>query len=69
MTHLPALLALLGAEETFTDGTLPAPGWLGFIIIVLLCVATVLLIRSMNTQLRRVPPSFDEPRDGADHSE
>ena len=66
MTHLPARL---GVEETFTDGTLPAPGWLGFVIIVLLSVATVLLIRSMNTQLRRVPPSFEESPDRSDHAE
>jgi hypothetical protein len=45
----------------FTDGTLPAPGWLGFGLVVALGVALVFLIRSMNKQLRKVPPSFDEP--------
>lgn len=66
MTHLPTGLA----SETFTDGTLPAPGWLGFALILLLSVATVLLIRSMNHQLRKVPPSFDDaPAEPESHSE
>lgn len=47
----------------FTDGSLPAPGWLGFTVMLLLVLATVLLIRSMGHQLRKVPPSFDEPGD------
>jgi len=47
-------------------GGLAAPesgkaGPLGLLVILLLGVATVLLIRSMNRHLRKVPPSFDRP--------
>ncbi|MGH8869696.1 MAG: hypothetical protein ACRDYU_17100 [Actinomycetes bacterium] len=43
-----------------------APGWTALLIVIGLGVAVWLLWRSMNTQLRKVPPSFDEPpRDGA----
>ncbi len=42
----------------------------GLLVIVLLLIATVLLIRSMNRQLRKVPDSFDtkhpEPDQAAD---
>ncbi len=34
---------------------------IGLVVIVLLFLATILLIRSMNKQLRKVPASFDEP--------
>ena len=33
----------------------------GLVVIVLLFLATIVLIRSMNKHLRRVPASFDEP--------
>ena len=34
---------------------------IGLVVLVLLFLATVLLVRSMNKQLRKVPASFDEP--------
>ncbi len=34
---------------------------IGLVVLVLLFLATILLIRSMNKQLRKVPASFDEP--------
>jgi hypothetical protein len=37
-------------------------GPVGLLIIVLLAVATVLLIRNMNTRLKRLPESFPDPR-------
>ncbi len=40
-------------------------GWLGFLIVVLLGVATVLLIRNMNTRLKRLPKSFEADDDGS----
>lgn len=36
-------------------------GPLGLLIVLLLGVATVLLIRNMNSRLKRLPPSFDDP--------
>lgn len=36
-------------------------GPMGLFIIVLLCIATVLLIRNMNKRLRRLPDSFEDP--------
>jgi hypothetical protein len=42
----------------------------GLLIVVLLLIATLLLLRSMNRQLKKVPPSFDpghpEPDQAAD---
>lgn len=39
-------------------------GWLGFLIVVLLCIVTSLLIRNMNARLRRLPKSYqDGPAD------
>jgi hypothetical protein len=37
---------------------------IGLVVIVLLFIATGLLIRSMNTHLRKVPPTFDRPDGG-----
>jgi len=43
---------------------------LGLLVVVLLVIATVFLVRSMNKQLRKVPKSFDrdnpEPDQAAD---
>ena len=36
-------------------------GPLGFLIVLLLAVATVLLIRNMNARLRRLPATFEDP--------
>ena len=36
-------------------------GPLGLLLIVLLLIAVVLLVRSMNKHLRKVPKSFDKP--------
>lgn len=36
-------------------------GGLGFLVILALIAAAVVLFRSMNTHLKRVPKSFDEP--------
>jgi hypothetical protein len=47
------------AQNIFGDtrsGSLAGP--LGLLVIVLLCVATVLLIRNMNKRLRRLPDRF-----------
>ena len=51
------------AENNFGDtvsGSLAGP--MGLLVILLLAVGTVLLIRSMNTHLRRLPKQFpDQP--------
>jgi hypothetical protein len=38
-------------------------GPLALLIIVLLGIATVLLVRNMNTRIRRLPRSFEDKRD------
>jgi hypothetical protein len=48
----PAVLAQSG--ERFT-------GPIGLLVIVLIGVATILLIVSMNKRIKRLPPSFPEP--------
>jgi hypothetical protein len=50
------------AQNNFGDtrtGGLTGP--MGALVIVLLAIATVFLIRSMNKRLRRLPESFDPP--------
>jgi hypothetical protein len=41
-------------------------GPLGLLVVLVLIVATVLLIRNMNSRLRRLPKSFDDPPDEQD---
>ncbi len=52
----------IGAVLAAPDRAAPT-GPLGLFIIVLLGIATVLLIRSMNKHLRRIPPTFDPPEE------
>ena len=50
------------AANNFGDnepGGLAGP--MGLLVIVLMCIATVLLIRNMNKRLRRLPDSFSTP--------
>ncbi|MFV0495397.1 hypothetical protein [Mycobacterium sp.] len=61
------LLALLADGETRTPG--PEFGKaspVGLLVVVLLVIATVFLVRSMNRQLEKVPESFDRQNPGAD---
>ncbi len=57
-----------GPRNTGPDFGKASP--VGLLIVVLLLIATLLLIRSMNRQLRKVPDSFDpkhpEPDQAAD---
>ena len=57
MTWLSALAQTSDAESKVT------PGVLGFLVVALLGVATFLLIRSMNRQIRRIdlPPNETPP--------
>jgi hypothetical protein len=43
------------------EGANASAGPLGFTIVIVMGVVTVLLIRNMNKRLRRLPPSFDPP--------
>jgi hypothetical protein len=45
------------------DDTAVSPGVLGFVVVALLGVATYLLIRSMNRQIRRIDLPQSEPQD------
>ena len=47
------------------DDTDVSPGVLGFVVVALLGVATYLLIRSMNRQIRRIDLPPDRPDDAA----
>lgn len=49
------------AAAVLAAGRSATAGPLALLVIILLAVATVLLIRSMNARLRRLPPSFPEP--------
>ncbi len=61
LSGLRALPALAGDAVTAVDEAKVTPGVLGFLVVALLGVATWLLIRSMNRQLRKV--DFDERAD------
>lgn len=52
-------LALLRA----VDDSAVSPGVLGFVVVALLGVATYLLIRSMNRQIRRIDLPRSEPQE------
>jgi hypothetical protein len=41
---------------------------LGLLVVVLLLIATLFLVRSMNRQLRKVPKSFDRDDSGPDQA-
>ena len=47
-------MTVLAAEQTSSAGPL------GLLLILALVAATVLLIRSMNGRLRKLPPSFED---------
>ena len=46
---------------TLADGAGGYAGPLGLLVVLLLGVATVFLIRSMNARIRRLPESFEKP--------
>jgi hypothetical protein len=46
------------------EGSLAGPA--GLVIILLLAIGTILLIRNMNSRLRRLPSSFDPPKPDAE---
>jgi hypothetical protein len=55
-------VSIVLAVNNFGDdrsGGLAGP--MGLFIIVVLCIATVLLIRNMNKRVRRLPDSFEDP--------
>ena len=55
-----ALLAL--------DSSSVSAGPLGLLVVLLMVIATVLLIRSMNARLRRLPREFPEQQQGPDET-
>jgi hypothetical protein len=61
----PVLAAVATEQNNFGDtrsGALAGP--LGLVFILLLALATILLIRNMNSRIRRLPDSFDKPGPG-----
>jgi hypothetical protein len=61
MTLYP--VTLLAATEEQLPEDVGKAGPLGLLLIVVLLIAVALLVRSMTTHLKRIPPSFDEPED------
>ena len=58
----PYSVALLAAAEEQLPEDVGKAGPLGLFLIVVLLIAVALLVRSMTTHLKRIPPSF-EPQD------
>ena len=61
-----AVFAQNNFGDTASDGL---AGPMGLLIVVLLAIATVLLVRSMNKHLRRLPERFPEQGGPADRVE
>jgi len=59
----PNSVALLAAAEDQMPEDVGKAGPLGLLLIVVLLIAVALLVRSMTTHLKRIPPSFDAPDD------
>jgi hypothetical protein len=55
--------ALLAASEEQLPEDVGKAGPLGLLLIVVLLIAVALLVKSMTTHLKRIPPSFDPPDD------
>ncbi|TFV72597.1 hypothetical protein E4P39_16830 [Blastococcus sp. CT_GayMR19] len=53
---------LAAAEQQLPEDVGKAPP-IGLLLIVVLLIAVGLLVRSMTTHLKRIPPSFDAPED------
>jgi hypothetical protein len=51
------------------DGAGGYAGPLGLLVVLLLGVATVFLIRSMNARIKRLPESFEKPEPDADDAD
>jgi len=59
------MTAAVWAAQLAVDESDVTPGLLGFVVVALLGLATYLLIRSMNRQIRRIDlPEDDETADG-----
>lgn len=58
--HSVALLAAAGEQLPEDVGKAPP---IGLLLIVVLLIAVALLVRSMTTHLKRIPPSFEVPED------
>ena len=58
---------MTGAVLRAVDESAVTPGVLGFLVVALLGVATYLLIRSMNRQIRRIDVPDDHDDDLDDH--
>ncbi|OBF20706.1 hypothetical protein [Mycobacterium kubicae] len=68
MNHL--LLSVIADEPRNTGPDFGKASPLGLLVVIVLVIATLLLLRSMNRQLKKVPESFDrqhpEPDQAAD---
>jgi hypothetical protein len=59
---LASVLASSSGNNTLND---VEPGVLGFLVVAGIGVALVFLLRSMNKQIRKLPPPEDEPGDSS----
>lgn len=57
----PPELSVVATDQSPQDVGKAGP--LGLLLLVVLLIAAALLVRSMTTHLKRLPPSFDPPRD------
>ena len=57
------LLLLLAAPAGEVDESEVSAGPIGLLIVLIMLIATALLIRNMNTRLKRLPREFPDPED------
>ena len=60
MSGLRVGITVLAADQLPEDVGKAGP--VGLLLTVLLAIAIVLLVKSMTRHLKRIPPSFDDPR-------
>lgn len=68
LLYLADSAVLLAAPQDTKGPEFGKASPIGLLVIVVLLVATFLLIRSMNKQLRKLPPTFDEQHPEADQA-
>ncbi len=61
---MPSVVAVLAVADDQVSA-----GPLGFLVLVLIGLATFLLVRNMNARLKRMPRSFDPPPSAIDRDE
>ena len=64
--NVPTVVAAVTTPGDQLPEDVGKAGPFGLLLVVVLLIAAALLVRSMTTHLKRIPPSFDPPPNGED---